>query len=51
MTFNPPAGMALIPAGSYTMGNSIGDGALSPMQEDRGRLCVLAFYMDSNSLR
>ena len=27
MTFNPPAGMALIPeAGSYTMGNSIGDG-------------------------
>ena len=48
MDFNPPAGMALIPAGSYTMGNSIGDSDIT----DAGTVGVYvsAFYMDSNSV-
>src|SRR5581483_274834 len=48
MSFNPPAGMALIPAGSYTMGNSIGDSDIT----DAGTVGVYvsAFYMDKNSV-
>ncbi len=46
--FNPPSGMALIPAGSFTMGNSIGDGDIT----DAGTVGVYvsSFYMDSNSV-
>jgi formylglycine-generating enzyme required for sulfatase activity len=41
-----PAGMALIPAGSFTMGNSVGD----PDITDAGVVTanVSAFYMDTN---
>jgi formylglycine-generating enzyme len=48
MAFNPPAGMALIPAGSYTMGNSIGDSDIT----DAGTVGVYvsAFYMDRDSV-
>ena len=48
MAFSPPGGMALIPAGSYTMGNSIGDDDIT----DAGTVGVYvsAFYMDSNSV-
>jgi formylglycine-generating enzyme required for sulfatase activity len=44
MAFNPPTGMALVPAGSYTMGNSIGDSDIT----DAGpvTLYVSTFYMD-----
>jgi len=43
---NPPAGMALIPAGAFVMGNSTGDGDIgdaSPVN-----IFVSAFYMDTN---
>jgi sulfatase modifying factor 1 len=46
VVFNAPAGMALIPAGSFTMGNSIGDSDITdanPITVD-----VSAFYMDVN---
>lgn len=48
MSFNPPTGMALIPAGSYTMGNSIGDNDIT----DAGTVGVYvsAFYLDKNSV-
>ncbi len=48
MAFNPPTGMALIPAGSYTMGNSIGDGDIT----DAGTVGVYVstFYMDKDSV-
>jgi formylglycine-generating enzyme required for sulfatase activity len=44
--FNPPAGMALVPGGSFLMGNSIGDADISgasPMN-----ITVSPFYMDVN---
>jgi formylglycine-generating enzyme required for sulfatase activity len=48
MAFNPPAGMALIPAGSYTMGNSIGDSDITDANTNGAY--VSAFYMDRNSV-
>ena len=44
--FNPPAGMAFIPAGLFTMGNSSGD----PEINDAHTVLVnvSAFYMDTN---
>jgi formylglycine-generating enzyme required for sulfatase activity len=46
VVFNPPAGMAFVPAGSFTIGNSIGDSDITdanPITVD-----VSAFYMDVN---
>jgi sulfatase modifying factor 1 len=44
VSFNPPAGMALIPAGSFTMGDTLDAGAnASPTNAT-----VSAFYMDVN---
>ena len=48
MAFNPPAGMALIPAGSYTMGNSIHDGDITDAATVG--VYVSAFYLDSHSV-
>jgi|SRR5208282_2422978 len=47
LTNTTPAGMALIPAGSFTMGNSIGD---SDIGADANPISVYvsAFYMDVN---
>jgi formylglycine-generating enzyme required for sulfatase activity len=44
--FNPPTGMALIPAGSYTIGNSIGDSDIADAIPTT--VNVSAFYMDVN---
>jgi formylglycine-generating enzyme required for sulfatase activity len=46
--FNPPAGMALIPEGSFTMGDSFGDGAAVgwPYEVPLHSVYVSAFYMD-----
>ena len=41
-----PPGMALIPAGSFTMGNSIGDGDITDANPTN--VTVSAFYMDVN---
>lgn len=46
---NPPAGMALIPAGSFTMGNSIGDG--DGANASPTNIYVSAFYMETNLVR
>jgi len=43
---NPPAGMVLIPAGLFTMGNSIGDGDI--IDASPTNVTVSAFYMDAN---
>jgi formylglycine-generating enzyme required for sulfatase activity len=43
---NPPAGMALIPAGVFTMGNSIGDSDITDANPTN--VTVSAFYMDTN---
>ena len=43
---NPPAGMVLIPAGSFLMGNSIGDGDITDANPTN--VYVSAFYMDMN---
>ena len=43
---NPPAGMALIPAGSFTMGNSIGDSDITDANQTN--IYVSALYMDTN---
>jgi formylglycine-generating enzyme len=48
VAFNPPTGMALIPAGSYTMGNSIGDADIT--DANPVGVYVSAFYMDRNSV-
>jgi sulfatase modifying factor 1 len=48
MAFNPPIGMALIPAGSYTMGNSIGDGDIT--DANPVGVYVSAVYMDKYSV-
>jgi formylglycine-generating enzyme required for sulfatase activity len=44
--FNPPAGMALIPAGLFTIGNSIGDSDITDASPTN--VYVSAFYMDVN---
>jgi len=44
--FNPPAGMALIPAGEFTIGNSIGDGDIRDANPTN--VTLSAFYMDTN---
>ena len=44
--FNPPVGMALILAGAFTMGNSIGDGDITDANPTN--VTVSAFYMDTN---
>ncbi len=46
VAFNPPAGMALIPAGTFTMGNSIGDSDIT--NANPTDVYVSAFYMDVN---
>jgi formylglycine-generating enzyme len=43
---NPPAGMVLIPAGSFTMGNTIGDSDITDANPTN--VMVSAFYMDTN---
>ena len=43
---NPPSGMVLIPAGSFTMGNSIGDSDI--FDANPTNVYVSAFYMDAN---
>ena len=43
---NPPAGMVLIPAGPFTMGNSIGDSDITDAIPTN--VMVSAFYMDVN---
>jgi formylglycine-generating enzyme len=44
--FNPPAGMVLVPAGSFTIGNSIGDNDITVANPTN--VYVSAFYMDVN---
>lgn len=43
---NPPGGMALIPAGSFIMGNSIGDSDITDAPPTM--IYVSGFYMDTN---
>ncbi|MGH7442861.1 MAG: formylglycine-generating enzyme family protein, partial [bacterium] len=43
---NPPAGMALVPAGSFTMGNSTGDSDIT--NANPTNIYVSGFYMDTN---
>jgi formylglycine-generating enzyme required for sulfatase activity len=43
---DPPVGMVLIPAGSFVMGNSIGDGDIHDATPTN--VYVSAFYMDTN---
>ena len=43
---NPPAGMVLIPAGSFLMGNSIGDSDITDANPTN--VYVSAFFMDTN---
>lgn len=45
-SFNPPAGMVLIPAGFFTMGNSIGDSDITDANPTN--IYVSGFYMDVN---
>jgi formylglycine-generating enzyme required for sulfatase activity len=45
-SFNPPAGMVLIPGGAFTMGNSIGDSDI--LDAIPTNVMVSAFYMDVN---
>ncbi|NOS70173.1 MAG: SUMF1/EgtB/PvdO family nonheme iron enzyme [Verrucomicrobia bacterium] len=47
-TATPPPGMVLIPAGNFTMGNSIGDGDFSDATPIS--TTVSAFYMDVNEV-
>ena len=44
IAFNPPVGMALIPAGSFTMGDNL-DGEPDAIPAN---IYVSAFYMDTN---
>jgi formylglycine-generating enzyme required for sulfatase activity len=46
VVFNPPSGMAFIPAGSFTIGNSIGDSDIT--DANPANVNVSAFYMDEN---
>ncbi|MGH7993084.1 MAG: formylglycine-generating enzyme family protein [Limisphaerales bacterium] len=43
---NPPAGMVLVPAGSFTMGNSIDDSDITDAVP--ANVYISAFYMDTN---
>ena len=43
-----PAGMVLIPAGSFTMGNSIGDNDIYIQDASPTNVNVSAFYMETN---
>jgi formylglycine-generating enzyme required for sulfatase activity len=43
---NPPAGMVLIPAGAFLMGNSIGDSDITDANPTN--IYVSAFFMDTN---
>jgi formylglycine-generating enzyme required for sulfatase activity len=45
---NPPAGMVLIPAGTFTIGNSIGDNDAAMANANPTNVTVSAFYMDVN---
>jgi formylglycine-generating enzyme required for sulfatase activity len=45
VAFNPPTGMAFIPAGSFTMGNTVGD---AETDANPTNVTVSAFYMDVN---
>jgi formylglycine-generating enzyme required for sulfatase activity len=45
-SFNPPAGMVLIPEGVFTMGNAIGDSDI--LDAIPTNVMVSAFYMDVN---
>jgi formylglycine-generating enzyme required for sulfatase activity len=47
LTFNPPAGMVLIPAGSFTMGDTL-DGGSPDYDNYPTNVYVSAFYMDAN---
>ncbi len=44
--FNPPAGLAFVPAGVFTIGNSIGDSDIADANPTN--VTVSAFYMDVN---
>jgi formylglycine-generating enzyme required for sulfatase activity len=46
VSFNPPLGMALIPAGVYTIGDSVGDSDIT--NAIATNVYVSAFYMDTN---
>lgn len=46
VSFNPPAGMTLVPAGIFTIGNSIGDSDISDAIPTN--VTVSGFYMDVN---
>ena len=46
ISFNPPPGMTLIPAGVFTMGNSIGDTDITDAAPTN--VTVSGFYMDVN---
>ena len=46
--FNPPASMALIPAGEFTIGNSIGDKDSLITDAQPTNVTLSAFYMDTN---
>jgi formylglycine-generating enzyme required for sulfatase activity len=46
--FNPPPGMALIPAGVFTIGNSVGDQDSDVAGYGPTNVTVSAFYMDTN---
>ena len=46
IAFHPPAGMALIPAGTFTVGNTIGDSDITDATPTN--VYVSAFYMDTN---
>jgi formylglycine-generating enzyme len=45
---NPPSGMVLIPAGSFTMGNCMSPGEGNPDELPLHAVNVSAFYMDTN---
>ncbi len=46
ISFNAPAGMVLIPAGVFTMGNSTGDSGITDANPTN--IYVSGFYMDAN---
>jgi sulfatase modifying factor 1 len=47
LAFNPPAGMAIIPAGVFTMGDTL-DGGQPNYDNSPTNVYVSAFYMDTN---
>jgi formylglycine-generating enzyme required for sulfatase activity len=46
ISYYPPAGMALIPAGSFTMGNCMDPNEANPSELPLHNVYVSAFYMD-----